>query len=232
MRRHADTVDAGHRADVMRHGDNARHRVFLTNDVRAVRKTDKLHPVVEYGRKAVQLQLPAFGIDMPFPDFHAAVREPSPGAAVCFMVLVGDDHRVPLLQRLGEGLREDIGVLTCRRAEAQLVRCHIHHGGKPLAGLVHFIPARRTCRVMAVGLHLALRIEPMKPVNHLTAGIGPAGILEEGLSGKARLGKGRELASDEFDIKLCHDWFRSMVGRVLQDGLREPASGPQTSVTA
>ena len=113
MRRHADTVDACHRADVMRHPDNPRHRIFLPDDVRTMRKTDKLHPFVENCGKAVQLKLPAFRIDMPFPDFHAAVRQTPPGAAVRFMVLIGDDHRVPRLQRLGKGLRKNIGVLAC-----------------------------------------------------------------------------------------------------------------------
>ena len=48
----------------------------------------------------------------------------------------------------------------------------------------------------------------MKPVDHLTTGIGAASIFEKCLTIKARLGKGRKLRAHKIHIKRCH-------GRIL-----------------
>ncbi len=63
-------------------------------------------------------------------------------------------------------------------------------------------PPAAAGRIGAVGLDLALRVEAVEPVDDLTTGVGPAGILEKGLTGQRRLGKGRELAANEINIKI------------------------------
>ena len=68
----ADPVTAGDSTDRMRHRGDFSHRIFLPDDVGAMRETDKLHPFVQQGGKPVQLKLAGFGVDMPFTNLHAA----------------------------------------------------------------------------------------------------------------------------------------------------------------
>ena len=168
-----------------------------------MREADKSHTVIKDPGKPVQCQLAAFRVDMPFANFHAARSQPPPGTAVCLMVLIGDNHGVTRRQRIGKGLRQDIGVLACRGTEAQLVPLDIHQRRKPFPRLVHLGTAGGARRIAAIGLDLALGIKAMKPVDHLTAGVGAAGIFKEGPALKRRLGKGRKLRTDKIDIKAC-----------------------------
>ena len=193
VRRIADTVTAGDRADVMRHGSDPRDRILLPDDVGAMRETDQLYLVVENGGKAVQFELAALRIDAPFADFHPAIFKPPPRTAVRLMILICDNHRVAGRQGVGKGLRQDIGVLACRRAEAELVGLDIHQRCQPCARIIHLGTAGRARRIAAIGLDLALCIEAMEPVDNLTAGVRPARILKKSLPLKRGFGEGREL---------------------------------------
>jgi len=203
VRRIADTVTASDCAEVMRHGGNLHDRILLPDDVRAMRETDQLYLVVKNGSKAIQFELAALWIDTPFTDFNPAIFKPPPRAAVRLMILICDNDRVAGRQGVGKGLRQDIGVLACRRAEAELVDLNIHQRCQTGARLVHLGTAGRARRIAAIGLDLALCIEAMKPVDHLTAGVRPACILKKSLALKRRFGEGRKLCPDKIDIKVC-----------------------------
>ena len=86
----------------------------------------------------------------------------------------------------------------------QLVRFNIQHRCKTAARLIHLGAAKLRCRVIAIGLDLALGVEAMQPVDHLPARVGPARIFKKRMALKAGLGKGRKLGPHEIGIEGCH----------------------------
>ena len=83
----------------------------------------------------------------------------------------------------------------------ELLRRHAEQGGEAVARLVHLGAAGPAGGVGGVGLDLARAVEPRQPVDRLAAGVGAAGVLEEGLAGQLRLGEGGELGPDEGEVE-------------------------------
>ena len=168
---HADTINAGDGTRRMRHRDNLGDRIFLADNVRAMRKTDEFDRPVQKLCQSSGVELAQLGVDMPFTHLDPAVSKAAPDAGIGLMILIGDDDRITRAEHRGKSLGQDIGVLACRGAEAQLIRLDIHQRGKAGLRLVHFLTASTRSRKEAIGLDLAFGVKAVQTVDHLSAGV-------------------------------------------------------------
>ena len=197
----ADPVHAGHGPGSTRDGAQRGDIVGGADDVGAVREANQPDPVVEQGAQSGRVEQAALRVEPPFAHLDPCGFQTAPGAGVGLVVLVGDDDGIPGAELFGEGAGEDVGVLRGRGAEGQLIAFHAEGGGQTVAGLVHLFTAETRGVVGAVGLHLALGVEAGQALDHRAAGVGTAGILEEGLAVEHGLLQGWELLADEVDVK-------------------------------
>ena len=204
VRRIADPVDADEGPGGMGQGGDLDHRVDLPHHVRAMRKAYQPHAVVQQPLQVRRVQRAGLGVDAPLAQLDAAFGQAAPGAAVGLMVLVGDDDGLARLHPLAKGLGQHIGVGRGRGAETDLVALDPHQRGQAAAGLVHLLAAQAAGVIGAVGLHLALVVEPRQPLDHRTAGVGTARVLEKRLPLERGFGNGRELRADEIDVEHGH----------------------------
>ncbi|CAI8325551.1 MAG: Uncharacterised protein [Rhodospirillaceae bacterium] len=197
----ADPVNAGHGPGGVRDGAQRGNIVGGADDVGAVREAHQLDPIVEQGAQASRVEQAALGVETPFAHFDTGGCQAAPGAGVGLVVLVGDDDGIAGAEVFSKGAGEDVGVLRGRGAEGKLIAFHPEGGGETVAGFVHLFTAKARGVIGAVGLHLTLGVEAGQSFDHRAAGVGAAGVLEEGLTVEHRLLQGRELLADEVDVK-------------------------------
>ena len=82
-----------------------------------------------------------------------------------------------------------------------LLGAHAEVVGETGVGGVHPFPGLAGGGIGVVGLHLEPAVVLAKPVDHRAAGVGTAGVLEEGLVAQPGLLEGRELGTDEIEIE-------------------------------
>ena len=115
------------------------------------------------------------------------------------MILIGDDDRVAGLSACAKRLRQDIGVGVVEGPNAtRLSPTPSIAASRSRASSISAPPVRELRR--AIGLDLALAVEPGQPVDDLPAGIGAARILEMRDLRQGGLGKGRELCPHKLRI--------------------------------
>ena len=179
---------------------NLRYRINFRNHIGTVGKANKLYFFVEEIFKTVNRQMTGVRVERPFADFNAAIGEAAPWTAVCLMILIGDDDGVARFQELAKGLRQHISILRCRRAERNLVCFNAHDRREAHARLIHFCAAKTRRLKVVIGLNFSLAVKPRQAVNHLAAGIRPAGIFKERLALERGFLKRRKLAAHKINV--------------------------------
>ena len=178
-----------------------RDRVQLSHHVGAMRKTDEADVFIQEGLKIGGVQMTGLRVDRPFADLDPLVRQATPGAGVGFVVLIGDDDRLTRLHELTKRLRQNIGVLGCGGAKAQLFGGNPHYSGEAAARIVHFSARQLGGGIGRIGLDLAFDIVAIEPVDHRLAGVRAPRVFKEGLAPKAVGAECRELTADKVDIE-------------------------------
>ena len=201
MRGVGDAIDHGDRAIALGLLDDLVDRVDLAHDVGRVREAHGADLAVEQLVERGGIEMAGDRVDLPLADDDAAIGQPAPGAAIGLVILVGDDHCVARLQPAGEGVAEGIGVAGGGRAEMDPVHADIERLRHPAMRQVHGRAGLTRSRIEAVGLHLVGAIVMLEPTEHLLAGIGAAGILEEGPAIEARLAERRKLGADQVGVE-------------------------------
>ena len=204
MRGHADTIDAGDSPRRMRHRHDPGDGIFLADNVRAMRKTDQPNRLVQKWRQIIGAELALFSIDMPFAHLDPTVGKTAPDTGIGLVILISDNDGITRAEHGGKGLRQNIGVLAGRGTEAEFIRLDIHQRGKTGLCLVHFLATCARGRKEAIGLDLALGVEAVQAVDHLTTGIGATSIFKEGLALECGLGKGGKLRAHKVDVEFSH----------------------------
>ena len=138
-----------------------------------MRKGHQFHAAI--GEKLLKIgQIKAAGrrVKLPFAHLDPLIGQTPPDTRIGLMVLIGHHNRpIGAAQPLPHRLGQHIGVGTGRGAKADLFALDAHHRPKPRARLIHLGSACLRPRIRAIGLHLAVGVEPVQPVHHLRAGV-------------------------------------------------------------
>ena len=200
MRRIADTIDTDPRTRRFRKCCDRSDIIDRAHYIRAMRKAYQCNVLLQQLSQIIQMQLTRLGINLPLQNRHTLVGQPAPRAAVRLVILVCDDNALTRLDPATDSLGQDIDVLCGGRTKRQLVGFDPQHGGQTHLRFVHFCTTNARRIIRCIGLHFAFGIKPVKSINHMAAGIGPACVLKEGLTLQGRLIKSGELGAHPCDI--------------------------------
>ena len=197
------------------HRCNFRHRVHRGDHIGAMRKAHHAHRVIEQSLQILRIEQTRLRINAPFFHLNSPISQAPPRARIGFMVLVGDDDRLPRFQPLPDRLCQNIGILGSGGSKTQLITLHAQHRGQALAGLIHFRSAQARRLIRRIGLYFALPIEPGQTILNLYTGVRSPCVFEKGLPLQRRHVKGREILADELYIKLHGVGPQQMVPRAI-----------------
>ena len=92
-------------------GANVFDRINLRNQIGTMGKANKPHLIIEQGRKPLGFKATAIRLHFPKPHLYAELRQTRPRASVGFVILIGNNNRVPDLQYLPKGAGQNIAIL-------------------------------------------------------------------------------------------------------------------------
>ena len=181
--------------------DDLANRIEGADHVRAVRERHDPGSLVQQLVQIGQVQLAGVRIDAPLANDIPVVRKPTEGADIGLVIEVGHHHLVAGLQRLAEGLAENVGVLRRRWTKNDFVVVHIEPIGHALPGLIHLATRFHGSVRPGIGLNLVGNVVPVQTIDYGAAGIGTPCVLEVGPVRERRFLEGRELRTDETRIQ-------------------------------